>query len=379
MQEAISTVFLLAAVQGILLSVILFTKKENHAANITLGCATLALSIDLAYLVYYIKGWYREFPHIMGMSYPFPFLYGPIFFIYAKLVTKEDACIHRNQILHLIPFFAAYILTVPYFLLSGDEKVVFLQGMLGGAPPLLFSIVGIFIPPVGIFYTVLTVRTVTRYHRSIMDSYSNTDRINLDWLKYLAGATAVIWTVATLNVYLQFVLPGAWILGAVLYILISALIYWIGYKGLQQPEIFMNRLHPSGPLPVSEKYRKSGLDETDAEAMKITLLSYMQKEKPYLDDELTLQKLAEQTGLSPHNLSEVINSRLNQSYYDFINGYRLEEFKIRLANPANDKYSLLSLAFDSGFKSKGTFNAIFKKQTGKTPSEYKAGLTTASE
>lgn len=100
----------------------------------------------------------------------------------------------------------------------------------------------------------------------------------------------------------------------------------------------------------------------------------MQKKKPYLDDELTLQKLAEQLEVSNHNLSEVINSRLNQSYYDFVNRYRVEEFKKRLMDPANDHFNILSIAFDSGFKSKGTFNSIFKKYSGITPSEYKTNI-----
>jgi AraC-like DNA-binding protein len=104
----------------------------------------------------------------------------------------------------------------------------------------------------------------------------------------------------------------------------------------------------------------------------------MASEKLYLDNDLTLQKLADRVNISTHNLSEVINSKLNLSYYDFINKHRVEEFKNRIANPANDKYNMLSIAFDSGFKSKGTFNSIFKKFTGTTPSEYKAKLKSAS-
>jgi AraC-like DNA-binding protein len=69
---------------------------------------------------------------------------------------------------------------------------------------------------------------------------------------------------------------------------------------------------------------------------------------------------------------------MHQSYYDFINQYRIEEFKNRLADPESERYNLLSIAFDSGFQSKGTFNSIFKKFTGMTPSEYKASLNSPS-
>jgi AraC-like DNA-binding protein len=83
--------------------------------------------------------------------------------------------------------------------------------------------------------------------------------------------------------------------------------------------------------------------------------------------------------ISNHNLSEVINSRLNLSYYDFINSHRVEEFKNRIADPENEKYNMLSIAFDSGFKSKGTFNSIFKKLTGMTPSEYKSSVRSITQ
>jgi AraC-like DNA-binding protein len=104
----------------------------------------------------------------------------------------------------------------------------------------------------------------------------------------------------------------------------------------------------------------------------------METEKPYLNQNLTLQKLSEQLKTSSHNLSEVINTRMNQSYYDFINQYRVEEFKTRLKDPESERYNLLSIAFDSGFQSKGTFNSIFKKSTGMTPSEYKSSMNATS-
>ncbi len=80
MNEAFETFYLLAALQGVLLSAFLFTKKQNHAANLVLAVAMLALSVELATVVYYSKGWYKLFPHAMGFSYPFPYLYEPSFF-----------------------------------------------------------------------------------------------------------------------------------------------------------------------------------------------------------------------------------------------------------------------------------------------------------
>jgi AraC-like DNA-binding protein len=165
---------------------------------------------------------------------------------------------------------------------------------------------------------------------------------------------------------------------AFLNIPLAILIYAIGYMGLKQPEIFLD---PSSIPPQSEgteKYRRSGLSDESAEEIKRKLLTLMTSDKPFLSKDLTLQKLAELLKTSSHNLSEVINTRIHQSYYDFINQYRVEEFKSRLTDPESERYNLLSIAFDSGFQSKGTFNSIFKKFTGMTPSEFKATLNSSS-
>jgi AraC-like DNA-binding protein len=121
------------------------------------------------------------------------------------------------------------------------------------------------------------------------------------------------------------------------------------------------------------------LSDDAAEAIKRRLIALMESERLFLGQDLTLQKLAGRLNTSSHNLSEVINTRLHLSYYDFVNQYRVEEFKSRLADPASERYNLLSIALESGFQSKGAFNAIFKKFTGMTPSEYKDGLSSATD
>jgi len=101
------------------------------------------------------------------------------------------------------------------------------------------------------------------------------------------------------------------------------------------------------------------------------LLQIMETDKPYLNSDLTLRELAGKLSMSTHNLSEILNTRLNQNFYDFINRYRVEEVKRKLAEKESENFSLIAIAFDSGFNSKSTFNTIFKKYTGTTPSQYR--------
>ena len=97
----------------------------------------------------------------------------------------------------------------------------------------------------------------------------------------------------------------------------------------------------------------------------------MTEEKPYLNPNLTLHDLSKKLDISNHNLSQILNTQLNQNFFDFINQYRIEEVKKNLADKANDHLTLLSTALDAGFNSKSGFNAIFKKYVNITPSEYR--------
>ncbi len=97
----------------------------------------------------------------------------------------------------------------------------------------------------------------------------------------------------------------------------------------------------------------------------------MEEEKPYLITDLSLQDLADRLNISRHQLSGLINQRHNINFYEFVNNYRVKEFILKMQDPDNQHYKMLSIAYDSGFNSKASFNRIFKQITGQTPSDYK--------
>ena len=100
----------------------------------------------------------------------------------------------------------------------------------------------------------------------------------------------------------------------------------------------------------------------------------MARERPYRDPDLTLPALAERLNTTPHKLSEVLNRELAQTFHDFVNGYRVDEVRARLADPNTKHLNILALGLDAGFASKSTFNQVFKKVTGQTPSTYRKAL-----
>jgi YesN/AraC family two-component response regulator len=96
----------------------------------------------------------------------------------------------------------------------------------------------------------------------------------------------------------------------------------------------------------------------------------MTEKKLHLIPELTLANVAEELKVHPNTLSQVINRIEKRSFFDYINKLRVEEFLEKVAIPDNQKFTLLSLAYESGFNSKTSFNRNFKNIVGKSPSEY---------
>ncbi|WP_084137994.1 helix-turn-helix domain-containing protein [Chryseolinea serpens] len=76
-------------------------------------------------------------------------------------------------------------------------------------------------------------------------------------------------------------------------------------------------------------------------------------------------------GIPPHQLSKLINERCGKSFAEFINEKRVQEFIRRMNDGQYRNLSLLGIALDVGFNSKSSFNLIFKKVTGHTPTEFK--------
>lgn len=97
----------------------------------------------------------------------------------------------------------------------------------------------------------------------------------------------------------------------------------------------------------------------------------MQIEKPFLNSDLSLVKLAKRIDVSAHTLSYVINKGFNENFYQFINGYRITAAQKLILDSNMEHLSLLGIGFEVGFNSKTVFNTTFKKVTGKTPSEFK--------
>ncbi|MCJ8288845.1 MAG: helix-turn-helix domain-containing protein [Crocinitomicaceae bacterium] len=118
------------------------------------------------------------------------------------------------------------------------------------------------------------------------------------------------------------------------------------------------------------KYKKSLFTDQELIRYKNQLNTLMDDDKLYLNPELTLRSLAEYMNLPPNHMSQLLNEGFDQNFADYINSYRLEDFKSKLSTKSAHQLTLLALAYDSGFNSKTVFNTFFKKKLGITPKAY---------
>ena len=361
---------------------ILTSKKNKSKADLIL---TLWLSfVGLNLLFYYIHatGKHVTFPYFLGLEIPMPLLYGPFLFLYTVALTDQE---HNKKInpLHFIPFVLALLSTLPFHALSFPQKIkVYQDG--GRAYELLSLIIFIAILISGFLYTFISLQKLKKHRKTIAEQFSYTEKINLKWLSYLILGSSIIWLVAIFR-------QDNYVFSAVV-----LYVFFIGYFGIKQVGIF-TMAKPQMPVEISEnlsseeskkfndtlfdenkievqsgkiKYEKSKISSDEVSTIQKNLIVLMQTEKTYTDPELTLSDLAQKISVHPNTLSQVINSVEQKNFYEYINDLRVEEFKKLIAIPHNQKFTLLSLAFESGYNSKTAFNRNFKKNTGHSPSDY---------
>jgi AraC-like DNA-binding protein len=269
---------------------------------------------------------------------------------------------------------------IPFFLLSGNAKMEFVEN-LADEGSLFMTIVLLSYMVSGIVYIALSLVILRRHRKFLVLNYSNTDMINLNWLRYLIIGMIVIYSLVTIGHLIDGVVSiniGDFV-DNLIFLAVSGFVIMIGYFGIKQTTIFAGEMSTNAVAkkkdigkdnPGTTRYQKSGLKAEQADDLQIRLEMMMREEKPFLNEKLTLKFLADKLDIHPNYLSQVINERFQRNFYDFINTARIEEFKALIQEPRSKNLTLLAVAFDCGFSSKSSFNKFFKKSTGQTPSDF---------
>lgn len=363
------------------LSLLLFTKRQKDYSDRLL--AAWFFFAALHQLIFYCdyQGLNEQYPFLAGVVIPFPFVHGPFLFLYVSARVSTVTPLQRKlNLLHFLPFVCCFIYMIPFFLLPASQRLYIMkQEGVGYETFIQIKFIAIIIS--GLSYVALSLRLLYQYQRDIVNRFSNLTKVDLQWLMYLVVGLAVIWMVV--------------IFFSDLYTLTASVIFMsvAGFFGLRHAGVLSGKEpgvsatlaewkeeqpQPSASetdLKKTVRYEKSGLTEEKKAKMAAELEALMKEKKPYLNPDLTLDLLAAQLSMNPNHLSQFINEELKVTFYDYMNTLRVREFEQLAASPDSRKFTLLALAYHSGFNSKSTFNRYFKKITGKSPSEYLRDLS----
>jgi len=353
-----------SAFLGLFLSLtLLLHKRGNRNANRLLAMLILILSIQL--LKYVDLGLLDLItPTLALIASVLIFMLGPLLLFYAKALFGIKLS-NQPIYLHFIPSFIALIVAVSvvvYATIVGKEELAGNEALLSS-----FFFVYVFTQIVHmLIYNLKTYKVINRGLYAFEDSFSNLERINVNWLKHVSiGFTLIIFITSIFYVmlitggYYTFTLETDY--GFI--ISISLMINYAGFRALNQPEII------SGELMVP-KYHNSKLNADDIKAYKTRILHFMEDDKPYQECNFKLNDMAKHVSLSPHILSQMINEHFNQNFFEFINSYRIKMAKEKMREANWKTQTILGVAFEVGYNSKSAFNRAFKKFEGSTPSEY---------
>ena len=373
-------IFIIGASQAFFLSVLAFNKKDKTDGDYVLAVWLFFIGIHL--LDYYINktGFSYEHPHLLGIGACFPLLQGPFLYVYTLVMISRNSRLRPVYLLHGIPSlaFTIYFLFDFYFL-SGIEKLTYVH-LQEKDPFTVIILLNILILVLGPLYIVLSFLRLRKHLREIADSFSYTEGIDLNWLKYVQVGLGFIWfMVLFTNILVKIPLISDTISENIIYLSVVLAVFFLGYFGIKQQAIYKNEVNAGdikGALGLAGT-KKQGTIDKNYELKKTRedtgfrkLLDYFETEKPYLKNKLTLKEVADTLRIPVNQLSHIINGQAGKNFFDFVNYYRVEEFKSRARHPDYQNYTLVYIAYESGFNSKATFNRVFRIYTGQTPSDF---------
>lgn len=383
-ETVLSLICGLGVLQGILLaSLVYFHPRADRSVNKFLSLFILFLSFIMAIPFMLNFAWQYAYLYM-----PTPLLIGPLIYLYLR--SFKEVITLRKALPHFIVFvvyFPIIYWSVRDLLQQFPDAKTVPPAAFGDPVVLVVSYVRL---GQSVLYYFLARKTLRSYQRSIHQLYSETDHIDLNWCKLLVTGYLVVILSALCCFSLMVRFPDNFNLFLLIAMSIATpYIYIITYKGITQPtlwqlkpgttrEEFELQMQDAEAVETvqsdeKQKYLKTGLTGNKLDEIVSGITGAMENDKVYRDTELTLQQLAEKLEYSPHQVSQAINEGLRKNFYDLVNGYRVEEAKRLLLDPRSRQYTILSIGQDAGFNSKTTFNTVFKKFTGKTPTSFRDG------
>ncbi len=386
----ISLVSLVGATQGCFIAYLLLGHGRRRRANLWLGLyvagyAAICLGDALSNSSLVLR-----FPDVAELFDFSVLLLGPFLYQYVRILTGRKS-LGGILWVHLIPAGLAFLLMLSFHLAPMEMKRAAVAAD-AAASNQVDPIVAIWALQV-LAYLIAGLLLLHRHGERLKQSYSSVEKLSFTWLRNLLLVNCVLWLI-----WMTAVVTGSRITRLVDAIAFPIAAYVLAAFALRTPEVLVapeespSVLEPSAPesaeeipeftvrddtgqddaeIAAAERYGKARLPEAILQRYQTRLTELTRDEKPYLENDLTLPGLAKRLRIPSHHLSQLLNVHLGVNFFDYVNRLRVSEIQRLLRDPANADCSILELALKAGFSSKSSFNAIFKRTTGHSPSAYR--------
>ena len=298
----------------------------------------------------------------------------PLIYFYVKSITTSDFVFKKKDWWHFVLAIGLIVYRIVIFTYDAlqpgfsDTQNGFLKINLDEAVVLPAMSFISFVQM--LLYLAFTFQLFYFYRRKINEYFSNTYKLELKWiLSFLIAFSLLFLYSSGQDIISSFYTELSYTQRYWLNIFMAIVTLYVGVRGYFTNTAKLKKLNFSfSPNPISIPENNEGVKVAteDVDMVKI----YMETEKPYLDPELNLIALSRKLNLTRSQLSQIVNEGFGVNFNDFVNSYRVQEVKKMFEEGKQNKLSLLGIAMECGFNSKATFNRVFKKVTGASPTVY---------
>ena len=342
---------------------LLISSKKNKSTSDQILSAWLFL-LASSFLLCGINSGIYQYP-LLSNSF---LLINPAFYLYVKSLIQPNFKLKWKHLFHLAPF--VLLQSIIYI----QKTPLLINSIMNFESNAIFSILFILTTFASwYFYNAFSIKLVLGYHKNLKNEFSNIEQNNsLKWVLFiLIFYILFCLTALSFGVYSVYVHEKLLLVNHITNSILLALVYILGFYGLRQSKIFSNTNQEND----TEKYKNSVLTAKIKNEIKESIINYFKSEKPYLDSDFSMDKLSQALNIPKHNLTEVLNTELENNFFSFVNTYRVNYVKKKLDSNDANIFSIESIGYDCGFSSKSSFFTVFKKFTGKTPLQYKNSIT----
>jgi AraC-like DNA-binding protein len=368
----LSLFFFLATIVGFATSFMVLFSKKNYSKSFFLGLFLFSLAVVSVYNFYLSATGFKAFPDLFMVTKSFIFLVAPSAFLYVRSILFSDRIFRKYDWLHFLPFIIYFSLSL--FVWIGnfiDLQIIDYVSIKINSPFSMLSLT------VWLLYAFCQTMMILNYDlKKFKEEHFNRIKV-LSWIRLYN--LMILFLFSTLFVH-YFLITRVDSVDFSCYILISSvLVFTVGWLYFR-PQIFYDMNENLEFVEEKLIVIKTSESKTLPLVKELTpekkflylnkLDSIFASKELFLKKDLVIRDIADESGISVHHISNLINSEFNLHFQDYVNLKRIEYFKDKINDPEWKDLSLEGMAWGSGFKSRTTCFRAFIKHTGKSPSEY---------